>query len=78
MCVFSGSVCGTKLENVTVVIEVSEQIHCKCSSGPSYLMPATVSKTKLFDLSWYMFMKTVMAVSGALHPTPWYILCLCC
>lgn len=73
MCVFSRSVCGIKLDSVTIVIEVSEQIHCKLTSGPSYLMPATVCKTNLFDLSWYMFMKTVLAVSGALHSTPWCI-----
>lgn len=70
MCVFSRTVCDTKLDSVTVLIELSEQIHCKCSSGPSSLMSATVCKTKLLDLSWYMFIKTVMAVNGALQPTP--------
>lgn len=59
-----------ELNSAAIVIEVSEHIHCKCNSDPGYLVPATVCKTKLLDLSWYMFMKTVMAVSGAVHPTP--------
>lgn len=59
-----------ELDSATIVIEVSEQIHCKCISGPSYLIPATVCKAKLLDLSWYTLMKTVMAVSGAFHLIP--------
>lgn len=59
-----------ELDSATIVIEVSEQIHCKCISGPSYLIPATVCKAKLLDLPWYTFMKTVMAVSGAFHLIP--------
>lgn len=57
-------------DSATIVIEVSEHIHCKCNSDPSYLVLATVRRTKLLDLLWYMFMKTVMAVSGAAHPIP--------
>lgn len=62
-----------ELDSATIVIVVSVQIHCKCISGPSYLMPTTVCETKLLDLPCYMFMKTVVALSGALHPTPWCI-----
>lgn len=62
-----------ELDSATIVIVVSEQIHCKCISGPSYLMSATIQETKLLDLQWYVFMKTVVALSGVLHPTPWRI-----